>query len=69
MHPPANRPLPPAALRVLAVAAENWGLCLCARLPAIRTRMVLRVPVQGVSAELREWPYWPDYPGAAVGWR
>lgn len=74
MHPSPTRPLPPAALRVLAATAEAWGLCLCAPLPAPRPRAVRPSPARGhaahsTPAELRQWPYWPDYPGAAIGWR
>ena len=64
MPPPATRPLPPAALRLLAVTAEAWAVRLCSPLPAPR-----RHAAQTTPAELRQWPYWPDYPGAAIGWR
>ena len=74
MHQSAARPLPPAALRVLAVTAEAWDLCRCAALPAIRTRRTPRPhgcghAAHNTPAELRQWPYWPGFPGAAIGWR
>ena len=58
----AARSLPPAARRLLAVSAAAWGLRPCCR-PAPR-------PAGASSAaELRQWPYWPALPAAAVGWR
>lgn len=58
------RPLPPAALRLLTVTAVAWGLMPCRPARAA-------VPPVGAStrAERRQWPYWPDLPAAAVGWR
>ncbi|WOP15713.1 hypothetical protein [Ottowia sp. SB7-C50] len=76
MRPPITHPLPPAALRVLAITADAWGLSLCAPLPTIRTQPP-RAPraqahahaAHSTPADLRQWPYWPDYPSAAIGWR
>ena len=69
MPQPITRPLPPTALRVLAATADAWGLCMCAPLPAIRTRAAPRHAAHSSPEELRQWPYWPDYPSAAIGWR
>ena len=69
MPQPITRPLPPTALRVLAATADAWGLGMCAPLLAIRTRAAPRHAAHSSPKELRQWPYWPDYPSAAIGWR
>ncbi|MGB3069008.1 MAG: hypothetical protein WBC18_10685 [Ottowia sp.] len=61
MTSPATRPLPPEALRMLAVTAALWRVTQCSR-PARPMGMV-------TGSELRRWPYWPAYPAAAAGWR
>ena len=53
----------------LAATADAWGLGMCAPLPAIRTRAAPRHAAHSSPKELRQWPYWPDYPSAAIGWR
>ena len=62
----AARPLPPAAQRLLAVSGAAWGLRPCGR-PA--PRGAARPAGASSAAELRQWPYWPALPAAAVGWR
>ena len=70
------RPLPPAALRVLAVTAEDWGLRMCSPLaqkdPTAQRAAPAPTPLHAAHStpsELQQWPYWPDYPGQAIGWR
>jgi hypothetical protein len=69
--------LPPPALRLLAVTARHWRLGEGGPLSTERGRTAQRASIapppgqvgQTTPLELRRWPYWPHYPGAAIGWR
>ncbi|WP_333706835.1 hypothetical protein [Ottowia beijingensis] len=67
MHPIPTRTVSPAALRVLGVTARHWALARAA--PGAGTPGAPRHAAQSTPRELRRWPYWPAYPGAAFGWR
>ena len=60
------RPLPTHAQALLATTAAHWGLAMGGGGAAPLRR---RRPAPAVLVENQPWPYWPAYPGAAVGWR
>jgi hypothetical protein len=59
------RPLPTHAQALLATTAAHWGLAMRGGATPLRRRQ----PVPAAAAARQPWPYWPAYPGAAVGWR
>lgn len=77
MSHPATRPLSPVAQRILAVTAKAWELMPCQATPPQSGATAQPAPerrpklIAGgcTGTERRQWPYWPAYPAAAVGWR
>ena len=60
------RPLPTHAQALLATTAAHWDLAPCGNAAPRRRR---HDPAPPATAANQPWPYWPAYPGAAVGWR
>jgi hypothetical protein len=75
MTPP--NALPHRARAVIELTRFQWGLGGNPRQghPATEHRVVAlerqvaASPQPAALVDRQHWPYWPDYPGAAVGWR
>ena len=57
------------ARQVIALTRSEWGLGMRQRAQPAPKPVASRPALPEALVDRSHWPYWPAYPGAAVGWR